>query len=306
VLALRHAGQRSKGATAYLTLEPCNHWGKTPPCAPLLIKSGVKKVFIAMEDPNPIVSGRGIKELRKEGVQVHVGLENNGARSLNRSYMTWMVKKRPYIILKMAMSLDGKTALPSGHSHWISNKTSRKLVHHLRTESDAVLIGAETALMDNPHLTSHGVGRDPLRVVIDPRLRTNTSLRLYTDKGRTLVVTSPQASIKKMNLLRKKGVQILIESLKKSTFDLTSILRYLTKINVSQLLIEGGSRTAWHFIKNGLVDEIMFFVAPVILGGVGSKSAVGGVGFGSIGEALKLKHLSVSKVDGDLLIQGRI
>ncbi len=176
VIALRKAGPLAAGATAYITLEPCTHWGKTPPCAPIVINAGIKRVIIAMKDPNPIVSGNGIAELRKARIKTEVGIEEKAARHLNRSYILWMTEKRPYVVLKMAMTLDGKIASKAGESKWISSETSRRLVHKLRAESDAVLVGSRTAMLDKPTLTSHGHGRDPLKIILQRKTNLKTLL----------------------------------------------------------------------------------------------------------------------------------
>ncbi len=192
VVALESVGTRARGATMYVTLEPCTHWGKTPPCAPLVARSGVKRVVVAMKDPNEIVAGRGIAYLKKARIRVQVGVKEAAARDLNRSFVTWMTKKRPYVILKMATTLDGKIATRSGESKWISSEMSRKLVHRLRAESEAVLVGARTARLDKPALTSHGQGRDPHRIVWNGkgsvkkllrRLATNSVSQLLVEGG---------------------------------------------------------------------------------------------------------------------------
>ncbi len=306
VFALNQAGSKAKGATLYINLEPCSHWGKTPPCVPQLLKAGIKKVFVAMEDPNPKVSGRGIQILRKGGLQIHLGLEKRIAEELNQSFITWMTQKRPYIVLKMAMSLDGKIASASGDSKWISSPLSRRLVHELRAGSDAVLIGANTAIKDNPSLTAHGAGRNPIRVILDPHLRTPESLRIYKDKkAPTLVITSLNSSLKKARFLQRKGIQILRLGLKYGKFELRDVVRNISKVNVSQLFIEGGGETAWSFICHRLVDEILVFVAPIIIGGKDSKTPVEGAGFKRIKDALKIKLLSITPLGPDVLIRGR-
>lgn len=183
VIALRQAGAKARGATLYVTLEPCTHWGKTPPCAPLVVESRVRRVVIAMKDPNPIVSGRGVQALRKAGIRTEVGVEEAAARHLNRSYIVWRTKHRPHVVLKMAMTLDGKIATASGESKWISNEAARRLSHRLRAESDAVLVGARTAALDKPALTSHGMGRDPRRLLLKKGVDLKPYLRSLAKDG---------------------------------------------------------------------------------------------------------------------------
>jgi diaminohydroxyphosphoribosylaminopyrimidine deaminase/5-amino-6-(5-phosphoribosylamino)uracil reductase len=267
VVALQKAGRLARGATMYLTLEPCTHWGKTPPCLPNVVRSGVKTVYIAMKDPNPRVAGQGIKGLKKAGIRTFVGLEGEAAEALNRPFMIGITKKRPYTILKLAMTLDGKTATRTGDSKWISSPESRKKVHTLRSQVDAVLVGAQTAVKDNPKLTSHGQGKNPLRIVLDPKLRTPVRLKIYTDgEAPTMIITSNRVSKSRFRAYEKQGVQILTNSLKNGSFELKELMKNLFKINVGQLLIEGGEKTAKTFFDQNLIDETLFFIAPKLIG----------------------------------------
>lgn len=303
--ALQKAGPKSKGATAYLTLEPCTHFGKTPPCAPAVINSGLKEVYIATTDPNPVVAGRGVQALRKAGIKVHVGLGQGPARHQNRAYWTWRTLKRPHVVLKAAMTLDGKIATCTGESRWISGPVSRRLVHKLRAESDAVLIGAQTAIHDNPRLTSHGEGRNPLRVVLDPRLRTPESLMLYRDHAApSLVVTSPRSNESKARKLNKMGVQILRQGLKFGEFELIKTLRTLSNMNVSQLFVEGGGTTHGFFLTQKLIDEVYLFLAPLLVGGKHAPTAFEGPGLSRLAQGLKLRSYSVTRSGEDILIHG--
>jgi len=304
VNALKKAWGHAKGATLYINLEPCTHWGKTPPCIPILIQAGIKEVHIATLDPNPLVAGKGVAALRRAGIKVRVGLEKVAAARLNRPFLTWMKKKRPYVILKMAMSLDGKIATHKGDSRWISSPASRRLVHKLRAESDAVLVGANTAVRDNPYLTAHGAGRDPLRIVLDPHLRTRPNLRVYGEEGRTMIITASSSNPEKIKILESKGVQILRTPLNKGRIKLKEVLRLIAKYDVSQLLVEGGGNTAWSFVREGLVDEILFFVAPIMIGGVNAITSVEGEGFARIKNSFRLNLVSVGRIGNDILIKG--
>lgn len=304
--ALRKAGSHAVGATVYLTLEPCTHWGKTPPCAPALVKSGIKELFIALQDPNPSVNGSGLKYLKKAGIKVHLGLMREEAEAQNRRFVTWMRKKRPYTILKMAESLDGKIASRTGNSRWISSPESRKMVHDLRAQSDAVLVGVNTALKDNPLLTSHGSGRDPIRVILDPKLRVHPNLKLFKTPSPVWIITSSKSSSAKAARLEKKGARILRTSLKFDLFDTRNILKLLSKNNVSQLLIEGGGETAWSFISQKQIDELLLFIAPTLVGGRDAKTAIEGIGAASIQQGFKLKSMKVGRIGPDLLVQGSL
>lgn len=303
IRALKRAGTKIRGSTIYLTLEPCTHWGKTPPCAPELVKAGIKEAFISMKDPNPLVSGQGIRALKNARIRVHLGLEKDRAQAINRAFITWMTQKRPYVVLKTAMTMDGKIAASTGNSKWITNSNARRMGHKLRSGFDAVLIGAETAVRDNPRLTSHGQGRNPLRVVLDPHLRTPLNLTLYRDRqAKTVVFCGNKASPKKLNLLEKKGVTVLKQQ-GSGALRAASILDSLHRMSVSQLLIEGGGETAWPFIKEGWVDEFWIFLAPIVVGGREAKTPVEGDGFRTIKEALKFRFGSLSTIDGNLLIR---
>jgi len=306
ILALRNAGPKARGATMYLTLEPCTHWGKTPPCAPEIRNAGIKKVYLGLPDPNPQVKGQGIKLLRRAGVKVEVGIEKEACESIMKSYLTWREKKRPYVILKMAMTLDGKIASTEGDSKWISSQPSRRLVHQLRAESDAVLVGHNTIVQDNPSLTSHGKGRNPLRIILDPGLRSPLKARVFNDGKASTVIFAAVKMGKKASLFRKKGVKIRPAKVKMGLFNLMAILKELSKINVSQLFIEGGGETSWSFLKARLVDELWIFMAPKILGGRDAKTAVEGPGFDQVKQALKLNILSLTPCGTDLLIRAAL
>ncbi|MCB4755727.1 MAG: bifunctional diaminohydroxyphosphoribosylaminopyrimidine deaminase/5-amino-6-(5-phosphoribosylamino)uracil reductase RibD [Elusimicrobia bacterium] len=303
--ALKEAWASVKGGTVYINLEPCSHWGKTPPCAPVLIQSGIKRIYIATRDPNPLMQGRSIRLLKRAGLKVHVGLEKEAAEHLNRPFFTWMKKKRPYVILKMAMTIDGKIATRKGQSKWISSPASRRLVHKLRTESDAVIIGANTAIRDNPSLTSHHAGRDPLRFVLDPHLRTPPTLRLYNDaRARTFIITSVNTPTSAAAPYLKRGVQVIRTKLKNGEFDLSEVLKIIAKLDVSQLFIEGGGGTAWSFIHKRLVDEVLFFISPLIFGGKDAKTPVEGPGVDQIKKAFRVKSFSIGRVGPDILVKG--
>ncbi len=304
--ALKRAGAQAKGATVYLTLEPCTHWGKTPPCAPQLIQAGVRKVIVGVLDPNPQVRGRGIRALKKSGISVEVGVEKAACESLMRAYLTWRRKGRPFVVLKMAMTLDGKIAAKTGDSRWITNPTSRKLVHQMRTETDAILVGAGTVLRDNPSLTSHGKGRNPIRIVLDPLFQTSVKSRIFQGHSAPTCLFVHKENPSTERILRNRGVRIIKFPYKNGAFNLKTILRFLSKNNVSQLLIEGGGETSWAFIKEKMVDELWFFIAPKIAGGARSITPVEGVGVPRIAAAIPLGPLSVERCGRDLLVRARV
>lgn len=275
VEALRQAGWRARGATLYVNLEPCDHHGKTPPCTEAIIKAGVRTVVAAMKDPNPLVSGKGFHRLRKAGIEVRVGLLRSEAEKINERFSTIFRTGLPYVGLKIAQTLDGFTADFKGHSQWITSLESRKLGHRLRTEYEAVLIGAGTVIADNPRLTvRHGKGRNPVRIVLAGRMRIPGYARVFSTKeARTIIVTSHsslQSNRKRCAALAKKGVEIIgIRGGK--VLKPGHILAVLGQYGISSILIEGGSNTASAFLGDGFVHRIHCFIAPVILGG-GKKS----------------------------------
>jgi diaminohydroxyphosphoribosylaminopyrimidine deaminase/5-amino-6-(5-phosphoribosylamino)uracil reductase len=273
VYALRQAGKNSRGGTLYVNLEPCCHYGKTPPCTDLIIQSGVKRVVVGMKDPNPLVNGKGIRILRSKGIKVDVGILQEDCRKLNEVFEKYVTTGLPFVTLKIAQTLDGKIADANGHSRWITNVHSRKLVHALRARYDAVLVGANTVRKDDPRLTVRFVkGRNPYRVVLDGNLSLSLRAKVFNDSNRnkTLLFAGVQVAHKKANFLgqlSRKGVRtILLESLNNKFLEIHSVLRILSRENVSSVLVEGGARTYAQFIEAGLVDKYIVFIAPKIFG----------------------------------------
>ncbi len=307
IAALRQAGSRARGADMYVTLEPCTHWGKTGPCAPEVIRAGLKRVHMAMLDPFPKVSGRGAAALRRAGIQVTVGLEKAAATHLNRAFVTWVTRRRPHVIYKAATTLDGKTASRTSNSRWITGVPARNLVHHLRSDSDAVLVGTRTASADNPNLTSHGAGRSPLRVVIDRTLKLRHSLQLFdTRLARTVVIAGRKATERRLDALARRGVRVIQVGEKRGRLDLRSALKKLAKLGVSQLLLEGGGETSWNFVKDDLVDELIYFIAPMLVGGRAAPTSVGGEGFATLSAARRFTILSTARIGGDLMVHALV
>ena len=271
IFALLRAGPSAKGAVAYVNLEPCAHFGKTPPCVDALIRAGIAKAVIAAADPNPLVHGRGIRRLRNAGIRVDVGCLKTEAESLNEKFFRFMISGLPFVGVKFAQTLDGYIADRNGRSKWISSEQSRASVHRLRTEYDAVLVGAKTVLHDDPRLTvRHVPGRNPVRVVIDGRLSSGDSKRIFrTADAPTWLLTSARAIAAKQSLVQSlvsRGVRVLPAA---QNSDLTgrAILRTLAAEGISSVLIEGGSKTAAVFFQESLVDVLYLFTAPMTLGG---------------------------------------
>jgi diaminohydroxyphosphoribosylaminopyrimidine deaminase/5-amino-6-(5-phosphoribosylamino)uracil reductase len=270
IIALKHAGKKTKGAALYVSLEPCAHFGKTPPCTDAIIQAGISQVVIASKDPNPLVSGKGIRRLRRAGIQVNVGVLQKEAELLNEKFFKFMKTGLPFVGIKLAQTLDGRIADVAGKSKWITSQTARKEVHRLRKDYDAVFVGANTVLQDNPELTVRLVnGRNPVRVVVDGRLSLPTSQALFnTTAAPTWLLTSAKAvkaNIQKVQKLVLQGVRVLPVS-SAYRIDAESILRSLAAEGVSSVLIEGGAYTVGGFVNRFLADKLYLFVAPKILG----------------------------------------
>jgi diaminohydroxyphosphoribosylaminopyrimidine deaminase/5-amino-6-(5-phosphoribosylamino)uracil reductase len=301
VFALREAGEKARGATLYVNLEPCCHYGKTPPCTKAIIEAGIKRVVIGMIDPNPIVNGKGIEELREKGIEVEVGVLEEKARKLNEAYAKFIKERVPFVILKMAQSLDGKIATKSGESKWITGEKARRFVHKLRSECDAVLVGANTVLLDNPSLTAHGMGRDPKRIVLDGKGRVPPEAEVFRSGVERFVFTTKFSPSNWRKALEERGVGVIVSE--GEEVDIKGLLEELGKRGIASLLVEGGGETAGAFLEAGMVDKILFFVAPIIIGGREAKTSVEGKGCQNLQEAVKLNYLNIRKLGNDILIE---
>ncbi|MEH2169301.1 MAG: bifunctional diaminohydroxyphosphoribosylaminopyrimidine deaminase/5-amino-6-(5-phosphoribosylamino)uracil reductase RibD [Nostoc sp.] len=302
VFALKAAGDRSRGATIYVSLEPCNHYGRTPPCSEGLIKAGVAKVVVGMVDPNPLVAGGGIARLRAAGIEVLVGVEEEACRQLNEAFVHRILYKRPLGILKYAMTLDGKIATTSGHSTWVTSQEARSEVHLVRAACDAIIVGGNTVRQDNPYLTSHQVGaHNPLRVVMSRHLNLPESAHLWqTADAPTLVLTQKGANPDFQELLLKQGVEVV---------ELASLIpdkamAYLYERGFCSVLWECGGTLAASAIAQGAVQKVLAFIAPKIIGGSIAPTPVGDLGFTTMTEALSLERVRWRVVGSDCLVEG--
>lgn len=310
VLALDQARAAARGATAYVTLEPCNHHGKTPPCTHALQQAGVSKVVAAMRDPNPLVAGRGLRALRRAGIDVIEGLLKNEAEQLNAPYLKRQLQGLPYLIAKWAQSIDGKIATASGDSKWISGPLARRKTHQIRARVDGIIIGSGTLLQDDPLLTCREVPvrRVAQRIILDTRLRSPLDCRLVRTASDipTIIFTSrANASKRKSQLLRQAGVNVLGTPLQNRHLDLRAVLRKLAKLNMTNLLIEGGGQVLGTALDLKLVDEAYVFVAPLLIGGRGAVSALSGDGIVKIASGTSLTNLTRRRVGQDLLYHFR-
>lgn len=301
VNALKMAGEKAEGATIYVTLEPCSHYGKTPPCADLIIEKQLKRVVVATVDPNPEVSGRGIKRLRDSGITVDVGVCEAEAIELNRMFFHFIQTKRPFVTMKTASTLDGKTATVTGESKWITGEEARLDVHRDRHIHDAILVGIGTVLSDNPALTTRlpNGGRNPIRIILDRHLCLPESSQVACDQAaKTWVFTTEHASSEKEEALRMLGVDVI----RLRDYSIPSILKELGKRRVMTLYVEGGQEVNGSFIKERAVNQVITYVAPKMIGGKNAPTSVGGEGIPSINQALELQVIDVVQVGQDIKI----
>jgi diaminohydroxyphosphoribosylaminopyrimidine deaminase/5-amino-6-(5-phosphoribosylamino)uracil reductase len=306
IVALRKAGSKAKGATLYINLEPCSHYGKTPPCTAALIRAGIKEVVAGMKDPNPLVGGRGFRQLRRTGIRVRAGILEAECRALNEAFVKYITHRLPFVTLKLAATLDGKIAAASGDARWISSSISRLRVHQLRNQMDAVLVGADTVLKDDPQLTCRiAGGRNPWRVILDGRLRIPLSARLLrlSDAGKTIIVTGRSVSGRKVRALKATGIQVWQFPVHEGEIVWSRFLRKLGTLGVVSLLLEGGAKVAASALRARAVDKVLFFYAPKILGGDG-RAMIGGMNIRHAADAMVVRQLSVQKSGGDLLVTG--
>lgn len=308
VNALADAGEAAQGADLYLNLEPCSHYGRTPPCVDSIIASKVKRVFVGMGDPNPLVSGRGISKLRQSGLEVAVGVLEKECRKLNEIFIKYITTGRPFVILKSAVSLDGRIAAETGDSKWISNEQSRVCVHRLRDQVDAILVGVGTVLKDDPQLTTrlpHRRGKDPIRIVVDSTLKIPLDARILTvqSDARTIIATTRDAAPEKIHTLEARGAHVLVVPSQK-TVDLDLLMEALGKQEITSVLIEGGSRVNTTALESGIVDKLVFFYAPRIIGGARAPLVVKGKGVSSVDDAVQVYRITVRKIGDDVMVEG--
>lgn len=305
VIAIEKAGMNAAGSTLYVSLEPCCHKDKrTPPCTEKIIATGIKRVVIAMKDPNPRVSGRGIEELRKAGIEVVSGIVEEKARRLNECYIKYITSHLPFVILKVAMTLDGKIATPEGESKWITGEKARKEVHGLRGKVDALLTAIGTIRADDPQLTCRtGRMKSPTRIILDPHIEINLDANVLTCPPSTILVAREGSSRKKREQLQAiKGVSIIEHT--GSRVDLQWLMQRLGTMGIVSVLVEGGSSLASSCLEAGIVDKVIFYIAPKIIGGEKSLPAVGGKDFRSLQHAHVLTRSAVRRLGDDFVIEG--
>jgi diaminohydroxyphosphoribosylaminopyrimidine deaminase/5-amino-6-(5-phosphoribosylamino)uracil reductase len=306
VFALRNAGERARGATLYVTLEPCAHHGRTPPCVDAVLAAGVSHVVAAMRDPNPQVAGGGLRRLTAAGVSTSAGLLEAEARDLNRAWLKAIETGLPWVTLKMAMTLDGKIATRTGDSRWVTGESARRHVHRLRNWNDAVLVGIGTARADDPQLTARVRGaRNPVRVVVDPRAELPAGSHLARTAGEvpTWLAASAEADT---TTLERSGVTVLRVPHAGGRLDLDAVLRELVRRDVHSVLCEGGAGLAGYLLDAGLVDEAAWFIAPKLAGGAAAPGPVAGAGVERMAEAVPLDKIQVRRFGEDVAVFGRV
>ncbi|MBN1870710.1 MAG: bifunctional diaminohydroxyphosphoribosylaminopyrimidine deaminase/5-amino-6-(5-phosphoribosylamino)uracil reductase RibD [Candidatus Omnitrophica bacterium] len=306
VVALKKAGRRSRGARMYVTLEPCYHYGRTPPCVDAVIESGIKEVMIGMKDPNPFTNGKSIAKLRRAGIKTRVGILQKELRAMNEAFIKYATKKMPFVAVKSAQSLDGKIATAKGDSQWITSLAARKYARRLRDDFDAIMVGINTVLKDNPRLNGAKKTKGLKKIVIDSLLKIPTKSLLFsgTNPSDIILATTAKASLKKRLAFQKRGVRVMVAPQSEGKVDLKWLFKQLAKNEVTSILAEGGAQTIGSVLKEKLADKIFCYVAPVILGDDKALASVVGFNIEKISQAVPLKNIVSEKIGHDILIQG--
>jgi diaminohydroxyphosphoribosylaminopyrimidine deaminase/5-amino-6-(5-phosphoribosylamino)uracil reductase len=309
VEALNRLGGSAPGDTLYVTLEPCNHYGKTPPCTESILRSGIKRVVVGMMDPNPRVTGGGCGFLRENGIEIKSGVLETECRRVNEAYIKFVASKRPFVILKSALTIDGWIATRSGHSKWITNEKSRQYVHSLRDRVDAVMVGVGTVLADDPYLTTRlkrGRGKDPLRIVVDTHLKVPMGSKIlnHNSLAETLLVVGPDVAPEDRKKYQKNGVSIHVCPTHGGRINLRALMDELGEMSVSSVLVEGGASIVSSMLRDRLIDKFFIFVAPKILGGDDGVSFATGPGPEKMDQCLALKEIQTKRLGDDILIVG--
>ena len=313
IMALKQAREKANGGIMYVTLEPCCHYGRTPPCTKAVIASGIREVHLAIIDPNPIVAGKGRAELERHGIKTFVGEHEEQAREIMEAYIKHIMTGLPFVVAKFAMSLDGKIATKTGDSHWVTGEEARRYAHNLRCNTDAIMVGANTVITDDPQLTVRCCGgrggvakKQPLRVVIDGKGRTPTTARLFKEPGKTLVATGEGLAVETKQALTATGAEIAELPAGKNKVELPELLRILGRRGITSVLVEGGGILLGSLFDAGLVDKVIAFIAPVIIGGSKARSAVAGSGIDKMINAHYLERVKIENIGGDFMVTGYV
>ncbi len=306
IMALRQARDAAQGATMYVTLEPCCHYGRTPPCTKAIIAAGIREVHMAMLDPNPIVFGKGRAELEAAGIKTILGEHEEEAKELVEAYAKHITTGEPFVTVKFAMSLDGKIATRTFDSKWITNERSREYVHRLRWESDAIMVGVNTVLRDDPHLTARTPDgeREPLRIIVDSRGRTPLEANVLRTPHRALIAAAETIERSRAEVYSRQGIEVAILPQQNGQVDLKSLLALLGQRGITSILVEGGGTLLGSIFTLGLADKVIAFIAPIIIGGREAVTPIAGEGVAAVSEALRLKRVRMERFGDDIMISG--
>lgn len=308
VNAFKSLKEDPSGATMYVTLEPCSHYGKTPPCVDKIVENNIKRVVIGMIDPNPLVAGNGVYKLKKAGIEVKIGVLEDKCKKLNEVFIKYILSKKPFVVLKAAMSLDGKIATRTGESKWISSEKSRLQVHNLRNKISGIMVGVNTVIKDDSELTCRiQNGIDPIRIILDSTLRIPMNSKVLQNKdNKTIIATTKRANMKNIQELLKKDIKVLIIEEKNGQVNLNALIKKLGELNIDSILLEGGGTLNYSALEENIVDKVMIYISPKIIGGEFSKTPVGGIGIDKLNDAFNLKDITANTVDEDILVEGYI
>jgi len=308
VIALDDAGVKAKGATLYVTLEPCTHFGRTPPCVDKIIKSGIKKVIVGMVDPNPLNNGKGIHILKAQKIRVEAGFLENKLRKLNEAFIKYITRKIPFVTVKVGESLDGKIATRTGDSKWITSDRSRAYAHRLRSNYDAIIVGVNTILRDNPKLDAWFSRKQLVKIVVDSQLSIHEEANIFSRRSSVIIVTLPVKSgqeTENRKILAQKA-RILEVKERAGQINLKDMMKRLVQLGITNILVEGGGTLIGGLFDEGLVDKVLFFISPKIIGGKEAISSVMGGGIARIDKAVKLKEVKLKRIGEDFLIEGYV
>ncbi|EKQ53927.1 MULTISPECIES: bifunctional diaminohydroxyphosphoribosylaminopyrimidine deaminase/5-amino-6-(5-phosphoribosylamino)uracil reductase RibD [unclassified Clostridium] len=306
--AVKNATKSVEGSTIYVTLEPCAHYGKTPPCVDLIIEKKFRKVVIGMLDPNELVAGKSIDKLKQHGIEVVVGVKEEECKKINEIFVKYITTKIPFVVLKSGMSIDGKIATYSGESKWITSKESREDSQNLRNRLHSIMVGVNTIIADDPELTCRINNEKKLtRIIVDTNLRIPLDSKVITNEDKqTIIATSFDSDENKKQILRNQGIKIIEVSRKNNKVDLKELIKKIGHEGIDSILIEGGGTLNFSAFEEDIVDKVIFYIAPIILGGENSKSSIAGKGFSKLSEAVKLINTSYRKIEEDLVLEGYI
>lgn len=296
-------GESVEGAEMYVTLEPCSHYGRTPPCAKAIIENKIKKTYIGLLDPNPLVAGRGVNMLKEAGIQVETGILESECRGINEIFLKYITKKRPFVVMKTAMTLDGKIAAHTGDSKWVSSEASRQMVQRMRNSLTGIMAGIGTVLADDPQLTCRlAGGRDPIRIIIDSHLTIPLDAKVLKDENYVIAATE-NCDLQKCG---KLGERVLITRAKDDRVDLDHLMELLGERGIDSILLEGGGGLNEGALRAGIVDRVVTFIAPKLIGGKDAKTPVEGRGFAAMSQAIQLENVEIARIGEDLLVQGTL